>query len=320
METIGPERQAKFSVVSAGHGVDVTAVGLGDLHREHADAAAGPVDQYVIARRHLAVVAQRLQSRRAGKWHRGSRVGGQGVGQLGYRIDDARRVVRTGTTTKGREERHHTITDAERRIGRTIDDDAGDIVARNPGKTAGQKTFHLTTSQSVIDRIHTGRPDLDQDSARKPLGQRNRSHAEHARVAVAVIDHRPHGRRRARHGLRRFRLSRHSQSHELSLTRSHTDGFRCELNHRVATVTPSATPATKLVITDSVGRLAIHSLGCIKANLVDSPAWFSLSSVAWATWSMTEPSGANSPTTDSISSSLASTRGLTNSVIARESS
>ena len=60
-DVVGAERAHQLDVARAAHAGDFGAVVLGDLHGERADAAGRAVDQHLLSRLDLALVAQALQ-------------------------------------------------------------------------------------------------------------------------------------------------------------------------------------------------------------------------------------------------------------------
>jgi hypothetical protein len=78
-QLIGPQTRDEVMLDRARSADNVSAASLGDLDRQVPDAAAGPMDQYSLARRHLSGVHQGLPR---GKTRQRQR-GGLGVGEAG---------------------------------------------------------------------------------------------------------------------------------------------------------------------------------------------------------------------------------------------
>jgi hypothetical protein len=68
-DVIGPQRAHELQVPPARHAGHLSPERLRDLHREHAHAARGPVDQHPLAA-DLRLIAKPLQSGERRRWHR----------------------------------------------------------------------------------------------------------------------------------------------------------------------------------------------------------------------------------------------------------
>ena len=167
MTSIGADRADQLHVPGAGDAGDRRAEGLGDLHRERTHATRGAVDEDLLARLYVALVAQQLECGGGGDADRRSLLEGQVD-----RLHDEVILGRTGVLGEGaRDPAEYLITRSEARhvradrLDRPRDVGPGDGVLRSAQPRRHTHDEWPATHEHPVTDVEGCRMDAHQDLA-----------------------------------------------------------------------------------------------------------------------------------------------------------